>query len=211
MNQNMASVITPKSDQLNADDLIAGPMTITIEEVQITGGQEQPVSIFFQGSKKAYRPCKSMCRVLVAAWGPDAKKYTGKSLTLFRDATVKWAGMEVGGIRISHMSHMEAPLSMALTASKGKRAAYIVRPLVMTEPAKPATKPKPSVADLESALAELKSAAKQGTDALKSTWESLSVDEKKALQSSMPALKEEAANVGKTAAPPSDDTSPFAD
>lgn len=206
---DMTGVITPKSDQLNADDLIAGPMTITIEEVQITGGQEQPVSIFFHGSKKAYRPCKSMCRVLVAAWGPDAKKYIGKSLTLFRDATVKWAGMEVGGIRISHMSHLEAPMSMALTASKGKRAAYIVRPLVVTEPAKPAAKPKPSVADLESALAELKSAAKQGTQSLKNKWESLSIDEKKALQSSMPALKEEAANVNKAATPPTDDASPF--
>ena len=202
----MSGVITPKSDQINADDLIAGPMTITIEEVQITGGQEQPVSIFFQGSKKAYRPCKSMCRVLVAAWGPDAKKYTGKSLTLFRDSTVKWAGMEVGGIRISYMSHMEAPLSMALTASKGKRAAYIVRPLAVGKPSKPA--PKPTVEDLEASLAGLKSAAQQGTEALKKAWESMSVEEKKALLPSMAALKEEAANVGKADAPP-DDSSPF--
>lgn len=127
---DMSSVIVPKSDQINADDLIPGPRTITIREVQIRGGQEQPVSIYFDGSDKAFRPCKSMSRVLVAAWGPDAKVYVGRSLTLFRDPTVKWAGMEVGGIRISHMSHIDGKLTLALTATKGSRKPFVVMPLV---------------------------------------------------------------------------------
>ena len=76
--QDMTQVITPKSDQINADDLIGGPRTITIRDVQIKGGQEQPVSIYFEGSDKAFRPCKSMCRVLVAVWGPDANQYLGR-------------------------------------------------------------------------------------------------------------------------------------
>jgi hypothetical protein len=127
---DMSQVIVPKSDQINADDLIAGPLTITISDVQIRGGQEQPVSIFFAGSDKAFRPCKSMSRVLVAAWGPDAKLYVGRSLTLYRDPSVKWGGLEVGGIRISHMTHLEAPMTMALTATKGSRKPYTVRPLL---------------------------------------------------------------------------------
>ena len=126
---DMTSVIVPKSDQINADDLIGGTMTITINEVRIKGGQEQPVSIYFAGSDKAFRPCKSMSRVLVAAWGPDAKKYVGRSLTLYRDPKVKWAGMEVGGIRISHMSDLERPMTMVLTMTKGSRAPYVVKPL----------------------------------------------------------------------------------
>jgi hypothetical protein len=125
----MADVIVPKSDQINADDLIGRDMTITIRDVHIKGGQEQPVSIFFEGSDKAFRPCKSMSRVLVAAWGPDAKLYVGRSLTLYRDPTVKWGGMEVGGIRISHMSHIERAMTMALTATKGSRKPYTVKPL----------------------------------------------------------------------------------
>lgn len=127
---DMSSVIVPKSDQINADDLIAGPMTITIRDVQIRGGQEQPVSIYFEGSEKAFRPCKSMSRVLVQGWGPDAKVYVGRSLTLYRDPTVKWAGMEVGGIRISHMSHIDGVKQMMLTATKGSRKPHKVMPLV---------------------------------------------------------------------------------
>lgn len=126
---DMSSVIVPKSDQINADDLIAGPMTITIREVQIRGGQEQPVSIYFDGSDKAFRPCKSMSRVLVQGWGADANKYVGRSLTLYRDPTVKWAGLEVGGIRISHMSHIDGEKLMMLTATKGSRKPHKVKPL----------------------------------------------------------------------------------
>lgn len=127
---DMKSVIVPKSDQLNADSLIGGPITVTIREVAIRPGTEQPVSIFYEGDDgNPWKPCKSMSRVLVAAWGPDAKVYNGRSLTLYRDPSVKWAGMEVGGIRISHMSHMDRPMTMALTATKGSRKPYTVEPL----------------------------------------------------------------------------------
>lgn len=135
---DMSAVIIPKSDQLNSDDLIAGPITITITRVEIRPGTEQPISIFFEGdNNKPWKACKSMARVLVAAWGADAKQYTGRSVTLFRDPTVKWGGMEVGGIRISHLSHMDRDLTLALTATKGKRAPFIVRKLV--DAPKPAT------------------------------------------------------------------------
>lgn len=127
---DMRAAIIPKSDQLNADDLIAGPMTIKVSEVTIRGGQEQPVSIHFEGDGgKPYKPCKSMSRVLVAAWGPDAKVYAGRSMTLYRDPSVKWGGMDVGGIRISHLSHIGEQMTMALTATKGSRKAYTVRVL----------------------------------------------------------------------------------
>lgn len=127
---DMKEVIAPKSDQLNADSLIGGPITITIREVVIRPGTEQPVSIFYDGDEgNPWKPCKSMSRVMVAAWGPDANVYKGRSLTLYRDPSVKWAGIEVGGIRISHMSHMEGRMTMALTATKGSRKPYTVEPL----------------------------------------------------------------------------------
>jgi hypothetical protein len=132
---DMTQVIKPKSDQINADDLIAGDMTVKITRVDVRGGQEQPVSIHFEGDNgKPYKPCKSMCRVLVFIWGADAKEYVGKSMTMYRDAKVTWGGMEVGGIRISHMSHMDKPVTMALTASKSKRAMHTVNPLKVSEP-----------------------------------------------------------------------------
>lgn len=128
---DMTAVIIPRSDQWNADDLLAGPRTITVTGVKITPGTEQPVAISFAGSDKVFRPCKSMSRVLVAAWGPDATKYTGRSLTLYRDARVKWGGLEVGGIRIGEMSHISGPLTMALAESKAVRKAFTVKPLAI--------------------------------------------------------------------------------
>lgn len=139
---DMSAVIIPKSDQINADDLIAGPLTITITEVEIRPGTEQPVTIRFAGDGgKPYRPCKSMSRVLVAAWGPDASKYAGRAVKLYRDPSVKWAGMEVGGIRISEMSDIDKPMVLALTETKKTRKPYTVKPLVREQPA-PAKKQK---------------------------------------------------------------------
>jgi len=144
---DMSSVIVPKSDQLNADSLVAGPMTIKITGVDIRGGTEQPVSIHYENEKGApWKPCKSMSRILVAAWGPDANKYVGRAVTLYRDPTVKWAGMEVGGIRISHMSHLDGAMTMALTATKGSRKPYTVRPLADV-PAADLPPPKQSPAE----------------------------------------------------------------
>jgi hypothetical protein len=132
---DMTKVITPKSDQINADDLLSGPITITITDVQVKPGQEQPVSMFFEGSDKAYRPCKSMARVLVAVWGADASKYKGRSLTLYCDPKVKWGGMEVGGLRISHMSHIDSAITMALTVTRANKKPFTVKPIQSTNAA----------------------------------------------------------------------------
>lgn len=153
---DMASVITPKSDQLNADSLLAGPLTITITLVEIRPGTEQPVSVFYDGDAgNPWKPCKSMMRVMVAVWGADSKQYIGRSLTLYRDASVKWGGVEVGGIRISHMTHMNNAVTMALTATKGSRKPYTVHPLAGTtapiDAARSALVNAKSLADLETA------------------------------------------------------------
>lgn len=136
---DMLPTITPKSDQLNADDLIAGPRTVTITAVKAApGNAEQPVAVYFDGDDgKPYMPCKSMRRVMVAVWGRDASQYAGKAMTLFRDPKVTWGGMEVGGIRISHMSHMEGPIVLALTATQKARKPYRVLPLEVVKPAEP--------------------------------------------------------------------------
>lgn len=134
---DMSAVITAKSDQLNADDLMSGPITIRVADVTIRPGTEQPVSVHFEGdSGKPWKTCKSMNRVLVLAWGADASKYKGRYIRIFRDPTVKWGGMEVGGLRISHLSHIQAPLVTALTATKGSKKVYTVQVLEV-----PAEKP----------------------------------------------------------------------
>ncbi len=120
--------IEPKSNQLNADDLITGPITVTVTGVR-GADSEQPVEISLSDGRKPYFPCKSMRRVLVVVWGADAKHYVGRRLTLYRDPEVAFGGMAVGGIRISHVSHIDKPVLVVLTVTRGKRAPYRVLPL----------------------------------------------------------------------------------
>lgn len=137
---DMSSTIVAKSDQLNADDLVGGPITITITRVTVREGGEQPVSIHYEGDDgKPWKPCKSMCRVLVHVWGVKPQNYVGKALTLYRDPSVKWAGMEVGGIRISHMSDLRGERQIPLTVTKGSKKMTTVQPLT----AKAASPPPP--------------------------------------------------------------------
>ena len=131
MDMDLRKAIEPKSDQLNADDLVAAPITVTVERVT-SGNKEQPINVFLIGMERPWRPCKSMLRVLVSAWSDDAKNWTGKNLTLFCDPEVKWAGVKVGGIRISHMSDISSDREFMLTASKGSRKPFLVRKLAVS-------------------------------------------------------------------------------
>jgi hypothetical protein len=130
---NITDTIEPKVDQLTADHLIGRTLTIRITDVRLSSS-EQPCDIHYEGENGLpYRPGKSMRRVLVHVWGGDVKQYVGRSLTLYRDDDVQFGGLKVGGIRISHMSHISAPVTMALTAKKGSKKAYKVQPLVLDE------------------------------------------------------------------------------
>jgi hypothetical protein len=127
---DLSLTIAPRSDQLNSDDLISGPKTITITKVRGCSEPDQPVAIEFQGDDgKPYRPCKSMRRVFVFAWGKNGNDYVGRSVTLYRDEKVMFGGIAVGGIRISHLSHIDRDMTMALTTTRAKRAPYTVKPL----------------------------------------------------------------------------------
>lgn len=130
---DMTRFIEAKSDQINADDLISGPRTVTVRAVSANDG-DQPVNIWLEGEERAFRPCKTIRRVLVAMWGPDAGQYVGRSMTLYRDASVQFGGLQVGGTRISHMSHIDGPQTVVVMKAKGKKAPMKIMPLA-TRPA----------------------------------------------------------------------------
>ena len=130
---DISSSTAPRSDQQNYDDYVAGPKTVTIAEVR-QGSAEQPVEIHlveFPG--RPYKPSKSMRRVLVAAWGAEASAYTGRKIRLYGDPEVTFGRDKVGGIKIAALSHIEKPLSIALTVTRGKRAPFTVQPITATE------------------------------------------------------------------------------
>jgi len=127
---DMSQFVEAKSDQLNADDLIGGPRTITVRRVTGNDG-DQPVSIFYEGdNNKPFKPCKTMRRILLAAWGRNAADYVGRSMTVYRDDSVTFGGLNVGGIRISHMSHIDKETLVVVMKTKGKKAGIKVQPLV---------------------------------------------------------------------------------
>lgn len=125
---DISDTIVAKSDQLNADNLVAGPITVQITRAVRAGG-EQPIVIHLGGGHMPWKPCLTSRRILVALWGKDGRKWAGRWVRLHRDPRVKWAGAKVGGIRPTHLSHIEGPVTLALQISKGKKEQYNIAPL----------------------------------------------------------------------------------
>jgi len=136
--EDLRDTIVPKSNQLNADDLLAGPETVTITAVR-RGTNEQPLDVHLEGDRQPYKPGKSMRRVLIAAWGRDGREWVGRAMTLYCDPEVSFGGVMCGGIRISHLSDIETELTVMLTMSRGKKRAFTVSPLPNAYPAEPKT------------------------------------------------------------------------
>lgn len=125
---DITDTLAPKSDQLDAVDLLGGPRTFTVTEVS-KGNAEQPVQIALAEFPRVWRPSKSMRRVLAAGWGTDAKQWTGRRVTLYCDPDVMFGGEAVGGTRISHMSDIPKALKVPLLVKRGKSATFVVQPL----------------------------------------------------------------------------------
>lgn len=122
---DISDTIVAKSDQLNADDLLAGPITVTVTGVDKVAG-EQPVVVAISGGYRPWKPCKTMRRLLVHAWGAEASAWVGRGLRLYRDPTVRFGGDDVGGIRIEAMTHIAKPISVNLTSTRGKKSLHRV-------------------------------------------------------------------------------------
>ena len=73
---NLRDTATPKSDQLNADDLINTTKIIRITGVKRGASKEQPISIEYDNMQgRPFKPCKSMRRLLIAAYGEDGREW----------------------------------------------------------------------------------------------------------------------------------------
>lgn len=129
---DMNDTIVPKSDQMNADEFMPpgpdGARDFTITEVLISDA-EQPVWIYFAEHAQPWKPALTVRRLLVLGWGPDQTAYVGRRVRLFNDPSIKWAGKAVGGIRMSHMSHIRKRITANLSETKGKRAPHVIEPL----------------------------------------------------------------------------------
>lgn len=157
---NLRDTIVPKSDQLNAEQLIGAPMTITVTDVRRGMTDEQPIIISFEGDQgRPYKPCKSMRKVLVFAWGEDGRQWIGRSMTLFNNPEVMFGGVKVGGIRISHLTDIERDIALSLTKTRGKKEQFVIQRL--------AAQANPKVEKFRARLTEV---ANEGVEKLEAAW-----------------------------------------
>ena len=181
--------IKAKSDQLNADDLIAGPITVTVKQVS-KGQADQPCVIAIDGGHQPFKPCKTVRRVLVACWGADSSSWVGRKMRLVRDPDVKWAGEKVGGIRVEALSHIDGEKRLSLQETKGKKAAYIVQRLG-TESA-----PQPTLIDRwRPKLSKLSDAAKKVANVIREGWKLADVEKLQSAETMLADLGEDEAKI----------------
>lgn len=168
---DISQTTAPNSSQQNYDDYLSGPKVVTVAGVS-RGNAEQPVNIeLVEFPGRPYKPSKSMRRVLVAAWGPDSSAYVGRRLKLVGNPDIKFGGHAVGGIEIAALSHIDKPVVLALTVTRGKKRRFTVEPL-REAPTQSAPAPTVTVADVEACT---------DVDQLRAWWQNATDDVKQAI------------------------------
>lgn len=128
------------SNQLNAVDIQGVEPVITVESVKMTTeAGKNVVWIYYQGcNNRPWRVSVGMVRILMAGWGKETDNWIRKSVKLFCNPTVKYAGKEVGGIQVKAMSDINTNGMVATIAlNRQQRQPYPVEYLDMKRPLYP--------------------------------------------------------------------------
>lgn len=125
---NIRKAMQANSNQLNAEDL-ACPRTIKILGIYESDGR---IHIDFGDKGRPWILSKTALRTLAQCWGDeDPDKWIGMHCTIYNDPTVKWAGKEVGGIRVSHVEGISRARTFNLSVARGKKKPTTIEPLVI--------------------------------------------------------------------------------
>ena len=148
---DITSICEPKSDQLNADDLVE-PQVYTLRK--ITKGPfgkkgDQPLHIYLvEFTRGPWKPPVTMRRVLREVWGANPAAWPdGARVELFNDHTVSFGDEITGGIRICGMSHLGSKhRDVIVSPKRGAKARLMPLPTASSSasPACAAFRPKTS-------------------------------------------------------------------
>lgn len=139
---DISAALAPKSDQLDAADLMGSPpqvFTITAvseNDAELAEQQNQPVNITLAEFPRVWRPSKGMLRVLADNWGKDVKVWAGRQVELYCDPDVYVGREKRGGTRISRLSHIDSTKTTLVNPRGGKGAYFTVKPLPAAAPPK---------------------------------------------------------------------------
>jgi hypothetical protein len=146
---NIREFLTIKSDRLNYENFIMGAKEFKISKLaKKTDQGKARLLIYFEGHEATpYWPSLGMIKCLSSpdGWGESPfSEWIGRSMTLFGEPTVVYAGKEIGGIQISHISHIKTEYSTKITLRRGMRIDFTIEPIAVmsaapAKPARPAT------------------------------------------------------------------------
>lgn len=127
----LRDTIRPKSDQLNADDLVGTERMIQVERVDIINDPQQPVHIYYVGGDgRPFKPCLTVRRILIALWGDNQNDWLGQFMNLYVDPTVSFGNQKnIGGIRVNAVSHIPSAATLKLTVRRGAKKEYVIQPI----------------------------------------------------------------------------------
>jgi len=164
--------IKKNTDQLNFEDFLGGVTRIvTIAGVK-KGTKEAQYDIAIEGDDRCWRPPPTVLKQLVSAWTDEADTWVGRQALLYGDPDVMMAGQKVGGIRVSHVSHINGPVTESLSVTRGKRKPHTLHPL-------PDATPTPPADPIEARIA-----------ALTAEWHKSDPDRQQEIQAEVAALRE---------------------
>jgi hypothetical protein len=125
---DISNAIKAKSDQLNASDLMGGPIVVRIDGAK-RGNQDQPVIVEISGGHMPWKPSKTALRALAYFLGTDTTAWSGRWIRLYRDARTLWAGKPVGGVMLSGIDSITKAETLTLAYSRGKTNTHRVEPI----------------------------------------------------------------------------------
>ena len=143
---DITDALAPTSDQLDAVELV-NPRTFTIAEGSRLGTRDGKTvaEISLANFPRVWRPSKGMLDVLAKCWGTDGSAWVGRRVTLYCDPDVMFGKEKPGGVRISHLSHIDKARNVTIRGrGAGKVLPWRVEPL----PEAPAAPPAVTEADV---------------------------------------------------------------
>lgn len=129
---DITQALAPASDQIDAVELVE-PRTFTIDTGSRLGKRDGKTvaEIRLVEVDRVWRPSKGMLDVLAACWGTKADQWVGRRVTVYNDPDVMFGKDRVGGVRISHLSGIDAARDVQIrgAGATGRKKSWHVEPL----------------------------------------------------------------------------------